>query len=183
MITPPWSAYAYSLTPSLDSTIIRHLGPIPMSDRQTIAVNRRARHDYEILETFDAGLVLTGTEIKSVRARRVALRDAYATIERGEAWLHNMHISSYDAGSRYNPEPKRTRKLLLHRREISRLLGRTVEKGLTLVPLRIYLQRGYAKVEIGLARGKRLYDKRRAIAEREARREEERALSERQRGD
>ncbi len=152
-----------------------------MSGKETIAVNRRARHDYEILETFDAGLVLTGTEIKSVRAHKVALRDAYATIERGEAWLHNMHISPYDAGARYNPDPKRTRKLLLHRREINRLLGRTVERGLTLIPLRIYVQRGYAKVEIGLGRGKREYDKRRAIAEREARREEERALSERQR--
>ena len=152
-----------------------------MSDRETIALNRRARHDYEILETFDAGVVLTGTEIKSVRARRVALRDAYAAIEHGEAWLHNMHIAPYEAGNRFNPDPKRRRKLLLHRREISRLLGRTVEKGLTLVPLRIYLQRGYAKVELGLARGKRQYDKRKAIAEREARREEERALSERQR--
>ena len=160
-----------------------------MSDRETIAVNRRARHDYDILETFDAGVVLTGTEIKSVRARRVALRDAYAAIEGGfarveheEVWLYNMHISPYAAGSRYNPDPKRRRKLLLHRREIERLLGRTVEKGLTLVPLRVYLQRGYAKVAIGLARGKREYDKRRAIAEREVRREEERALSERQHG-
>jgi len=153
-----------------------------MSDRETIAVNRRARHDYDILETFDAGLVLTGTEIKSVRARRVALREAYAAIEGAEAWLYNRHSSPYEAGSRYNPDPKRRRKLLLHRREIDKLLGRTVEKGLTLVPLRIYLQRGYAKVAIGLARGKREYDKRRAIAEREVRREEERALSERQHG-
>jgi len=152
-----------------------------MSDRETISLNRRARHDYEILETFDAGVVLTGTEIKSVRARRVALRDAYATIEGGEAWLHNMHISPYEAGNRFNPEPKRRRKLLLHKREINRLLGRTVEKGLTLVPLRVYLQRGYAKVELGLGRGKRQYDKRKAIAEREARREEERALADRQR--
>jgi SsrA-binding protein len=154
-----------------------------MPDRETIALNRRARHDYEILETFDAGLVLTGTEIKSVRARRVALGDAYAAIEHGEAWLHNMHISPYEAGNRFNPDPKRRRKLLLHRREISRLIGRTVEKGLTLVPLSVYLQRGYAKVQLGLARGKRQYDKRRAIAEREARREEERALAERQRGE
>lgn len=152
-----------------------------MADRETISLNRRARHDYEILETFDAGIVLTGTEIKSVRARRVALRDAYAAIENGEAWLHNMHISPYEPGNRFNPDPKRRRKLLLHKREISRLLGRTVEKGLTLVPLRVYLQRGYAKVELGLARGKRQYDKRKAIAEREARREEERALADRQR--
>ena len=170
------------MTQCMDSPIIRDLGPFPMSDREIIAVNRRARHDYDILETFDAGLVLTGTEIKSVRARRVALRDAYAAVEGAEVWLYNMHISPYGGGSRYNPDPKRRRKLLLHRREIDKLLGRTVEKGLTLVPLRIYLQRGYAKVAIGLARGKREYDKRRAIAEREARREEERALSERQHG-
>ena len=154
-----------------------------MPEREIIAVNRRAGHDYEIIETFDAGIVLTGPEIKSIRARRVNLGDAYAAIERAEAWLYNMHISPYEAGSRYNPDPKRRRKLLLHRREIDKLLGRTVERGLTLVPLRIYLQRGYAKVAIGLARGKREYDKRRAIAEREVRREEERALSERQRGE
>jgi SsrA-binding protein len=153
-----------------------------MSPVETIAVNRRARHDYDILEKFDAGIVLTGTEIKSIRARRVQLRDAYAAIEGGEPYLHNMHISPYEAGNRFNPDPKRTRKLLLHRREIDRLLGRTTEKGLTLVPLRVYLQRGYAKVELGLARGKRQYDKRKAIAEREARREEERALADRQRG-
>lgn len=152
-----------------------------MADREIIAVNRRARHDYDILETYEAGLVLTGTEIKSIRQRKVALRHAYATFEGGEAWLHNMHISPYDAGSRENPDPRRRRKLLLHRREIDRLLGRTVERGLTVVPLRLYLDRGYAKVELGLARGRREYDKRRAIAEREARREEERALSERQR--
>ena len=153
-----------------------------MSDKETISINRRARHDYEILETYQAGLVLTGTEIKSVRARKVSLREAYAAIEGGEACLYNMHISPYEPGSRENVDPRRRRKLLLHRREIDRLLGRTVERGLTVVPLRLYLQRGYAKVELGLARGKRQYDKRKAIAEREARREEERALSERQRG-
>jgi SsrA-binding protein len=152
-----------------------------MSDREVIAVNRKARRDYEILETYEAGLVLTGTEIKSVRQRRVAIREAYATIEGGEAWLHNMHISAYEPGSRENPPPRRTRKLLLHRREIDRLLGRTVERGLTLVPLSLYLQRGRAKVELALGRGKRQYDKRREIAEREARLEEERALSARQR--
>jgi SsrA-binding protein len=149
-----------------------------MSDRQTIAVNRRARHDYDILETFDAGIVLTGTEIKSVRAGKLSLRESYATIENSAAWLHNMHIGPYDPGSRANPEPKRTRKLLLHRREINRLLGRTLERGLTIIPLRLYLQRGYAKVELGLGRGRRDYDKRRAIAEREAQREAERAFSE-----
>ncbi len=149
-----------------------------MSDRQIIAVNRRARHDYDILDSFDAGIMLTGTEIKSVRAGKLSLREAYANIEGGAAWLHNMHISPYEPGSLANPDPKRTRKLLLHRREIDRLMGRTLERGLTIIPLRVFLQRGYAKVELGLARGRREYDKRRAIAEREAQREEERAFSE-----
>ncbi len=150
-----------------------------MSERQTIAVNRRARHDYDILETFDAGIVLTGTEIKSVRAGKMSLREAYATIDEGAAWIHNMHISPYDPGSRANVDAKRRRKLLLHRREINKLIGRSVERGLTIVPLRVYLQRGYAKIELGLARGRRAWDKRQAIAEREAQREEERAFAER----
>lgn len=150
-----------------------------MDDRQVIAVNRRARHDYEILDTYEAGLVLTGTEIKSIRAHRVDLRDAFAQVERGELWLHNLHIAPYEKGLRDSPDPRRRRKLLLHRREIDRLLGRTQEKGLTLIPLELYLKRGYAKVQLALARGRRQYDKRRAIAEREARREEERALSRR----
>ncbi len=150
-----------------------------MAERQTVAVNRRARHDYDIIETYHAGLVLTGTEIKSIRSHRVDLRDAYGQVERGEAWLYNMHISPYDKGLRDSPDPRRRRKLLLHRREINRLLGRSLEKGLTIIPLRVYLERGYAKVEIALARGRRQYDKRRAIAEREARREEERAFSRR----
>ncbi len=154
-----------------------------MSDQDTIAYNRRARHDYEILETFDAGLVLTGAEIKSVRARRVDLRDSYVAVERNEAWLHNMHIGPYDPAARENLYSRRTRKLLLHRREIDRILGRALERGLTVIALRLYLQRGYAKLQIGLARGKREYDKRQAIAEREANREEERALAERQRRD
>jgi SsrA-binding protein len=151
-----------------------------MSDQDTIAYNRRARHDYDILETFDAGIVLTGAEIKSIRAHRVDLRDAYVAIERNEAWVHNMHIGPYDPASRDNLYSRRTRKLLLHRREISRLLGRALERGLTVIALRLYLQRGYAKLQLGLARGKREYDKRKAIAEREARREEERALADRQ---
>lgn len=151
-----------------------------MEQTEIIAVNRRARHDYDIIETYDAGIVLSGPEIKSIRARRVQLRDSYAQIERGEAWLYNMHISAYQPSSRENRDPLRRRKLLLHRREIDRLIGRTVERGLTLIPLRLYLQRGYAKVQLGLARGRRQWDKRQAIAEREARREEERALSPRQ---
>jgi len=148
-----------------------------MSERETVALNRRARHDYDIVETYDAGLMLTGTEIKSVRGHRADIRDAYAAIERGEAWLHNMHVSPYEPGSRDNPSTRRTRKLLLHRREINRLMGRSVEKGLTIIPLKLYLERGYAKVELGLARGRRQWDKRQAIAEREAKREEQRALS------
>lgn len=152
-----------------------------MPEREVVAINRRARHDYDIVETYDAGLVLTGTEIKSVRAHRVDLRDAYAAVAREELWLHNMHISPYEPGSRDNPATRRTRKLLLHRREINRLLGRSVEKGLTIIPLRIYLERGYAKLELGLARGRRQWDKRQAIADREARREEERAMARRQR--
>lgn len=154
-----------------------------MSERETVAVNRRARHDYDIMETFDAGLVLTGTEIKSVRSHRADIRDAYAAVERGEAWLHNMHISPYEPGSRDNPSTRRTRKLLLHRREINRLIGRVVEKGLTIIPLKLYLERGYAKIELGLARGRRQWDKRQAIAEREAKREEQRALSPRRQAD
>ena len=152
-----------------------------MPERETVALNRKARHDYDILDTFDAGLVLTGTEIKSIRAHRVDLKDSFAAVEGTEMWLHNMHISPYEPGSRDNPATRRTRKLLLHRREINRLLGRTVEKGLTIVPLRLYLERGFAKVELGLARGRREYDKREAIAQREARREEDRAFAERQR--
>ena len=147
-----------------------------MSGIKVVAVNRKARHEYDIEETWDAGLVLTGCEIKSVREGRANLRDAYARPERGELWLHNMHISPYDQGNRYNPDPTRSRKLLLHRAEINRLVGKTQEKGLTLVPLKLYLQRGYAKIELGLARGRKLHDKRRAIAEREARREQERAV-------
>jgi len=152
-----------------------------MSDRQIIAVNRRARHDYDIIETFDAGLVLTGSEIKSIRSGRANLRDAYAQVKDGEAWLYNLHIGPYEPASRDNPDPRRTRKLLLHRREIDRLLGRSLERGLTVIPLQLYLERGYAKVQLGLARGRREYDKRQAIAEREARREQERALSQRRR--
>ncbi|HET8586862.1 MAG TPA: SsrA-binding protein SmpB [Candidatus Limnocylindria bacterium] len=141
---------------------------------QTIAVNRRARHDYTIDQTIEAGLVLTGTEIKSIRAGRVNLAEAYARIERGEAWLIGAHIAPYEQGNRYNHEPTRTRKLLLHRDEIAELVGRTQAKGQTLVPLRLYLHKGMAKLELGLARGKKTHDKRRTIAERDMRREIER---------
>lgn len=138
--------------------------------------NRKARHDYEILETIEAGLVLTGTEIKALRAGKGNLRDSYARVDRGEVWIHNMHVSPYEQGNRYNADPLRPRKALLHREEIRRLVGKTREKGLTLIPLKIYLSNGRAKVELGLARGKRQYDKREAITERETARERERAL-------
>jgi SsrA-binding protein len=150
---------------------------------QTIALNRKARHDYSIEEIVDAGLVLTGTEIKSVRSGKVNLSDAYARIERGEAWLVGAHIAPWAGGNRMNHEPKRDRKLLLHRAEIDALLGRTKAKGLTMVPLRLYISdRGHAKVELGLARGKQHHDRRREIAERDARREVDRALADAHRG-
>jgi SsrA-binding protein len=142
----------------------------------TVAGNRRAYHDYFIDETMEAGLVLTGTEVKSVRAGRVNLREAYARIERGEAWLWNAHISPYEHGNRFNHEPQRTRKLLLHRTEISRLNTSMKKKGYTLIPLRMYFKRNHAKVELGLARGKKLYDKRDSLADRDAKRDVERAL-------
>ena len=144
-----------------------------MPDR-TISLNRRARHDYLIEDTLEAGLVLTGTEIKSIRAGHVSLGEAYARIERGEAWLIGAHIPPYDQGNRNNHEPRRTRKLLLHRDQIAELLGKTTAKGFTLVPLRLYIRGGLAKIELGLGRGKKVRDKRRAIAERDARRDLER---------
>lgn len=145
----------------------------------TVAVNRRARHEYTIEDTLDAGLVLTGTEIKSIRAGKVNLAESFARVERGEAWLIGAHIAPWEGGNRLNHEPKRDRKLLLHRDEIDRLMGRVRAKGLTVVPLRLYLNsRGIAKVELGLARGKQLYDKRRDIADRDARRQAERDLAE-----
>jgi SsrA-binding protein len=150
---------------------------------QTMALNRRARHEFAIDETFEAGIVLTGTEIKSIRNGKVNLADAYARIERGEAWLIGAHIAPFEQGNRNNHEPKRERKLLLHRAEIDELLGRTKAKGQTIVPLRLYLtSRGRAKVVLGLARGKQLHDRRRDIAERESKRDLERQLADVQRG-
>ena len=134
---------------------------------RVISINRKAFHDYEITECHEAGLVLTGTEIKSVRAGRVDLRDAYARPEGGELWLMNAHIATYDAASIYNHDPRRPRKLLLHRDEIAELTAAVAQKGLTLVALRLYIRNHVAKVELGLARGKRQYDKRRAIIDRE----------------
>jgi len=135
--------------------------------RRSIAVNRRALHNYEILERYEAGLVLTGTEIKSVRAGRVDLADAYARPQDGELWLVNAHISPYDPASVYNHDPRRPRKLLLHRGQIAELSSAVSQKGLTVVALRMYIKSHVAKVELGLARGKRQYDKRRTIIERE----------------
>jgi SsrA-binding protein len=154
-----------------------------MRDEETVALNRRARHEFTIDETLEAGIVLTGTEIKSIRAGKANLSDAYARIEHGEAWLIGAHIAPYESGNRYNHEPKRTRKLLLRRSEIDELLGRTRAKGQTIVPLRMYINpRGRAKLELGLARGKQLHDRRRDIADRESRREVERELADARRG-
>jgi SsrA-binding protein len=145
------------------------------SDR-SIAVNRKALHDYEILKSLEAGLALTGTEIKSIREGRVNLRDSYARVEQGEAWLYNSHIAQYAQGNRYNHEPLRRRKLLLHRDEIRELERETTTKGLTLVPLRMYYKRGMAKLQLALVRGRKVYDKREAIADREVQRDIARAL-------
>ena len=141
-----------------------------------IAVNRRARHDFEIEETFEAGLVLTGSEVKALRAGKANLKDSYGRLERDEVWLWNAHISPYGPASQFGHEPTRTRKLLLHREEIQRLTGKVKERGLTLVPLRLYFKNGRAKVQIALARGKKHHDKRAAIREREVQREMDRAL-------
>jgi SsrA-binding protein len=150
--------------------------------RKIIAQNRKARHDYAIIETFEAGLVLTGTEVKSLRLGRASLVDGFATIDNGEVFLRNVHIPEYTQGSWTNHEPRRTRKLLLHRGEILRLIGKTKESGLTLVPLALYFSAGKVKVEIGLARGKRSYDKRQDLAKRDADREVRKALGRRAKG-
>lgn len=143
---------------------------------KVVATNRKATHDYEILETYEAGLVLQGTEVKSLREGRADLKESFARIENGEAWLLGCHIAPYAQGNRANHDPLRRRKLLLHRAELNRLLGKTREKGLTLVPLRLYFKDGRAKLEFGLAKGRKLLDKRQAIREREARRELDKAV-------
>jgi len=139
-----------------------------------IAHNRKARHDYEILDTYEAGIALQGTEVKALREGRANLKDSYARVENSEVFLYNAHISEYTQGNRFNHEPERRRKLLLHKYEINRLRGRVEERGLTLIPLKLYFKKGKAKVEIGIARGKKHFDKRRDIAERDARRDMER---------
>ena len=146
------------------------------SEEKVICVNRRARHNYFIEETCEAGLVLQGSEVKSLRDGKASLVDSYARIIRGECLLLNAHISPYAAANRFNHDPTRTRKLLLHKQEIRRLSGRVQERGLTLIPLRLYFKDGRAKVELGLARGKKLYDKREVLRKRAAQREVERSL-------
>lgn len=153
---------------------------MPKGDGKLVAQNKKARHDYAIEETFEAGIVLQGTEIKSVRNARVNLKDSYARIDKGEIFLHNMHISPYEQGNRYNHDPLRTRKLLLHKKQISRLIGETKESSYSIVPLKMYIKDGYAKVLIGVARGKKKYDKRQDLKQKEAKRDIERAFKERQ---
>ncbi|MBX5443550.1 SsrA-binding protein SmpB [Sphaerobacter sp.] len=154
--------------------------PAASGGEKVVATNRKAYHDYHIEEELEAGIALTGTEIKSIRAGRVNLRDAYARIENGELWLIGMHISPYEhAGGYFQHDPDRPRKLLVHRNELNYLRNRVEAKGYTLVPLRLVLRKGLAKVDIGVARGKKTYDKREAMAERDARREMERALRQR----
>lgn len=141
----------------------------------TVATNRKARHDYAIADTFECGIALIGSEVKSLRAAQVSLQDAYARVHEGEVWLHGMHVTPYEF-AKVAPDPVRPRKLLLHRREIDKLFGQTSTQGMTLVPLRVYFHHGLAKVQLGLAKGKRTYDKRQALKEREASRDAERAL-------
>ncbi len=148
---------------------------------RVITDNRRARHEYHIVERVEAGIALVGTEVKSMRMGRVNLADAYAAWENGEVILHNMHISPYDPASQFNHDPRRSRRLLLHKSEIAKLRGRVVERGFTLIPLRLYFRKNLVKVELALAKGKRLHDKRQAIAKRDREREVERDLRDRQR--
>ncbi len=147
---------------------------------KVISKNRKARHDFHIEESYEAGIVLTGTEVKSIRNARVNLKDSYAKVEGGELFLYNMHVSPYDPGNRFNHEPLRPRKLLMHKKEIARLAGKVKEKGYALIPLKVHMREGLVKIELGLARGKKKYDKRRDIAERDQKREMEREFKEKQ---
>ncbi|WOB43169.1 SsrA-binding protein SmpB [Thermoleptolyngbya oregonensis NK1-22] len=144
---------------------------------KVVAENRQARFEYDILETFEAGIELVGTEVKSVRAGKANLRDGFALIRNGEVWLHNVHISPHDTASQYfNHDPRRTRKLLMHRQEIRKLIGKVEQQGLTLVPLKMYLKRGWVKISLALARGKKLHDKREDLKQKQAKREMQRAM-------
>lgn len=151
-----------------------------MAEGKVVAQNKKARHDYFIEDTFEAGIVLSGTEVKSIRQGKANLKDSFARIKDGEVFLINMHVSPYEQGNRFNLDPTRTRKLLLHKQEINRLLGKTKEQGYALVPLSLYLKNGFVKVELALAKGKKLYDKREALKEKEAQRDVERAFRDRQ---
>lgn len=153
---------------------------MPKGTGKMVAQNKKAYHDYAIEETYEAGIVLQGTEIKSIRAGKVNLKDSYARIQNNEIYLFGMHVSPYEQGNRYNHDPLRTRKLLLHRKEINKLIGESKEVGYSIVPLKMYLKNGFAKVLIGLARGKKKYDKREDLKKKEAKREVERAFRERQ---
>lgn len=147
-------------------------------DIKIVAQNKKARHDYFIDQTMEAGIVLSGTEVKSIRQGKVNLKDSYATIEGGEVIINGMHISPYEQGNIFNKDPLRDRKLLLHKSEINRLIGYTQQKGMTLVPLQLYFKRGKVKLELGIGKGKKLYDKRDDIAERDAKREIDRRIKE-----
>jgi SsrA-binding protein len=151
---------------------------MPKEEIKVVAQNKKARHDYFIEQTLEAGIVLSGTEVKSVRQGKVNLKDSYAAIEDGEVILSGMHISPYEQGNIFNKEPMRSRKLLLHRYEINKLIGFTQQKGLTLVPMQVYFKHGMVKLELGVAKGKKLFDKREDIAERDAKRDIERKLKE-----
>ena len=146
--------------------------------KKVVATNRRARHEYDVLDRLEAGIALTGAEVKSVRAGKVSIAEAFARVDNGEVWLHGMHISPYEPASRWNSDPLRPRRLLLHRQEIRRLIGGVEEKGRTLVPLEIYFKRGRAKVDLAVAKGRKLHDKRQELKRQEARREVERAVRE-----
>ncbi len=147
---------------------------------KVIAQNRKARHDYFIEDTYEAGIVLTGTEVKSIRQGKVNLKDSYAAVKQGEVFVHNMHVSPYEKGNIYNQDPVRDRKLLLNRREINKLIGYVQQRGYSLIPLQVYLTRGLVKVQLAVAKGKKLYDKRADMAARDAKRDMERAFRERQ---
>ncbi len=158
---------------------MRGVKHMPKGTGKVIAQNKKASHDFFIEETIEAGIVLKGTEIKSIRAGRVNLKDSFARVEHGEVFLHNMHISPYEQGNRYNHEPTRTRKLLLHRKQINKFIGETQQSGYSLVPIKLYLKNGVAKILIGLGKGKKKYDKREDLKQKQAKRDVDRALKER----
>ncbi|MFC0187501.1 SsrA-binding protein SmpB [Fictibacillus aquaticus] len=153
---------------------------MPKGEGKVVAQNKKATHDYHIEDTYEAGIVLQGTEIKSIRAGKANLKDSFARVQNGELFLHNMHVSPYEQGNRFNHDPLRTRKLLLHKKQISQLIGATKEKGYSIVPLKMYLKNGFAKVLIGIAKGKKNYDKREDLKRKDAKREIERAFRDRQ---